>query len=693
MATGTLTSTTIASTYKSLLKVKGGANQVLESGSTAHYLEDGDGNDSVLSLSQAFVGIGNEAPLALLSVGAITTLVTDGTTAVTPEGMNVHITEASKYAMGIKNADASGDGLLIQAGDAADDFALRVEDYDSANDLFVVQGGGGVGIGTASPNTLPTSGANALTILSSNSGSNVYGGVLELQNSDADAANDEFGKIEFQNLNAGSSVTGRAIILASTPDGVHNTSQIKFYSMKAGTAKHAVTINSEGGINETGGVLKENLLTNSGFDVWSNSTLEEATGTEMVTNGAFSSDASSWANDNADLASVSGGQSGNCLRVTRTGASTQTTQQGSFATVVGKLYEFSAYVKSGTSGDDSFRVGVYASNLDDLYVAGTTSGSWVKHSFVYESQDTATYIRLSKLGSTAGTMLFDTVSHKEVTPGCVAANVLAMDGWYKIGATTCKIYREHSGSNTKVGSFYSLKVVTTATDQYVVENYTPGTKEYLYERFAGRTVTMGAWIKTSSASVKVIIGDDADETQSTAHTGGGGWEWLEITRTFDDDITGVYAGVRNTTTASTTFYMSQPMFVFGSSIGEGNYTRPQGEIVYLEDSSNYMNSFNGNSFSDTGATTINLEAESDGQIPKGVKAVQWYVITRDSADTAALYFELGGRYYGGAGNDVLKYAKTPFVACDSNGDASYSINASGSSTTDVYLAPMAVQLR
>ena len=35
------------------------------------------------------------------------------------------------------------------------------------------------------------------------------------------------------------------------------------------------TITSSAGITETGGVLKENLLTNSGFDVWSNSTQKE----------------------------------------------------------------------------------------------------------------------------------------------------------------------------------------------------------------------------------------------------------------------------------------------------------------------------------------------------------------------------------------------------------------------------------
>ena len=208
MATGTLTSTTIAARYKSLLKLTGTANDVLAADASAKYVEDGDGNDSVFSLSTTRVGIGNTAPTALLTAGAIVTLVTDGTTAVTPEGVNVHITEASKYAMGIKNADASGDGLLIQAGDAADDFALRVEDYDSANDLLVVQGGGAVGIGTAAP-------AGILHTYQSNANNNIYfdtfdngasSNNLYIRKSDHDSSvaqtddNDTIGSIIFQGV-------------------------------------------------------------------------------------------------------------------------------------------------------------------------------------------------------------------------------------------------------------------------------------------------------------------------------------------------------------------------------------------------------------------------------------------------------------------------------------------------------------
>jgi len=49
MATGTLTGSTIASTYKSILKVKGGANTILDG--DIQLIEDGDGVDSVLGLA------------------------------------------------------------------------------------------------------------------------------------------------------------------------------------------------------------------------------------------------------------------------------------------------------------------------------------------------------------------------------------------------------------------------------------------------------------------------------------------------------------------------------------------------------------------------------------------------------------------------------------------------------------------
>ena len=53
---------------------------------------------------------------------------------------------------------------------------------------------------------------------------------------------------------------------------------------------------TKGGIVETGGVLKENLLTNSGFDVWSNSTLENV-GSAVADDDMANDDTSDWTVD------------------------------------------------------------------------------------------------------------------------------------------------------------------------------------------------------------------------------------------------------------------------------------------------------------------------------------------------------------------------------------------------------------
>jgi hypothetical protein len=58
------------------------------------------------------------------------------------------------------------------------------------------------------------------------------------------------------------------------------------------------------------------------------------------------------------------------------------------------------------------------------------------------------------------------------------------------------------------------------------------------------------------------------------------------------------------------------MLVFGSSIGEGNYTRPQGEIVWCEKSIEIL--VNETISSDT---DYNLEVQSSGKFPKGTKAL------------------------------------------------------------------------
>ena len=57
----TLTGSTIASTYKQLLKV---TSEGIGADASAKYIEDGLGTDSALSISTTRVGIGTAAPTA-----------------------------------------------------------------------------------------------------------------------------------------------------------------------------------------------------------------------------------------------------------------------------------------------------------------------------------------------------------------------------------------------------------------------------------------------------------------------------------------------------------------------------------------------------------------------------------------------------------------------------------------------------
>jgi hypothetical protein len=131
----TLTGTTPQDTYDSLIKVTD--NGPLGP-TTAKYLSDGLGNDSVLALSQAAVGIGTTNPLNPLFVS---------------------VSNAGDYAAFVENTNSSnGYGLVARTahtGASAYAFAARA----AATDIFVVRADGHVGIGTGAPaSTLDVSG-------------------------------------------------------------------------------------------------------------------------------------------------------------------------------------------------------------------------------------------------------------------------------------------------------------------------------------------------------------------------------------------------------------------------------------------------------------------------------------------------------------------------------------------------------
>lgn len=147
------------------------------------------------------------------------------------------------------------------------------------------------------------------------------------------------------------------------------------------------------------------------------------TGSNLATgnDGAFTSGVGSWGGVNATLASVAGGDSGNCLELTRTGGSQQYARDALsvFGLTAGKYYEVSVKVKSGTSGNEQFYLSVGSSSPDyfeNKFVVGTSSGSWVQYKLQFKcpAAPGSNYLYLCKNSATAGTMLFDTVDIYEL---------------------------------------------------------------------------------------------------------------------------------------------------------------------------------------------------------------------------------------------------------------------------------------
>lgn len=363
----------------------------------------------------------------------------------------------------------------------------------------------------------------------------------------------------------------------------------------------------------------------------------------------------------------------------------------------GKIYKVEAQLKDGTATPtDVELVSLASSTVEYKSAPIDTTGSFTTYSCTFEATSSTDGVGINTPTSLGG----NNIEMKyficyEITPCCTAADTKAMDLWIK--DSTCDIYREHSGSNTKDGSFYALKMVPITASDYVRFPGAQYDNEEWYMQLRGRTVTMGKWIKTSTAShAKLTITDSIGSTSSSYHTGGGTFEWLEVTRTINAAATSVafyiYGDVAGTVDGNTIIYISQAMGAYGSSIGEGNYQSIAQEVIYLEQylTDNLLSDRFG--LNDLAWTNYDVEANFDGCIPKGSIAIQLIGVARDSGSAANDWFvgfrtdSTGPRVYlpgAGIGND--KWSRIPpwFQKCDSNGNIQYILEATGANTLDI----------
>jgi len=351
-----------------------------------------------------------------------------------------------------------------------------------------------------------------------------------------------------------------------------------------------------------------NLLSNPEWKAMSGSTLENV-GSAIYADSDGSTFAS-WTPGNCTMTDA-----GANLRITQISG---VNQYAFFVmtTEIGKLYRVNIVIANGTGAwDATDRMEIFTRGgfVELAQVLMPSAGAY---SLIFEATQTNNEIYVwSSLGA-GETLNITSITLYEVTPGYVAADTLGPDEWYKAG--TNDILREHNGTNTKAGSFYAIKETPTA--QYDSFHW-PLAATYVlaehYKKFAGRTVTFGMWVKSSTASdVKLYIEDSDGTTGSSFHSGGGAYEWLEVTRTCTATITSFRVFPMHAHASPGTAYFSQPMLVFGSSIGEGNY-QPNNEVIWLQSEVAIVNSVSPS----VGFTEYNIESSSLGSIGKGIKAI------------------------------------------------------------------------
>lgn len=179
----------------------------------------------------------------------------------------------------------------------------------------------------------------------------------------------------------------------------------------------------------------------------------ESLDSNLVTNGNFTTDTAGWlkAPPETSIASIAGGESGNCLELTAAAGASQAVYRG-VSLVSGVLYKASAYSKSGTSGNESARWNItQAPHYADVLV--NTTASWQEMLRYFTSSGTGSYdTNLRKNSATNGTMLFDThVIQQVLTPSATGVTITSsLDG------ATYNWFAKHSGFLPNSASFTAI---------------------------------------------------------------------------------------------------------------------------------------------------------------------------------------------------------------------------------------------
>lgn len=153
----------------------------------------------------------------------------------------------------------------------------------------------------------------------------------------------------------------------------------------------------------------------------------------------------------------------------------------------------------------------------------------------------------------------------------------SFDGWSK--STTAQVWRDDFAANTKPGSSYSCGFIKGSSS---VEQmwHQPQTRDV--GRFAGKQIAFGVWgyqkVKSGTGTWRPYIQYDSTTVYGPSSTQTS-YQWLEVTAAIPTTVTNIYIGVSFEGANNDTYYLSQPMCIFGPTVGQGNYEQPYHEIV------------------------------------------------------------------------------------------------------------------
>lgn len=422
-----------------------------------------------------------------------------------------------------------------------------------------------------------------------------------------------------------------------------------------------------------------NLLTNSQWIAASGSTLENV-GSAVYSDTDGSSYAS-WTVANCTMTDA-----GANLRITQTADTDQFARYALTGLTIGKLYELTIVTANGTGSwgaSDYLRV---MNNALAVEVARVATESAATFTLVWEAAETTNHAQIHASLGAGETLNVTSITCYEVTPGYVAADTLAPDTMTKTATLDIHQYWNAASANTYGYGTYNLKLTKGAN-----------TAEYLnfgtainYRDCQGRPVTLGCYVYslTANDNVKLSIHDGVSEIAlSSGYVAANTLTWCEVTGTVAANASAITPRILCDGDTSDVCYISHPMLVFGSSIGEGNYQPIPNEIIFTQNAvrlENYIDAI--------AAGTRNVEAKSSGQVGKGIKAINLGLqgTCTSAGSSIAAYPAISGENSVGMYCQVnnVRCMTQGWISCDSSGDFYLGVT---DTWNDVYVDVNAIQ--